>query len=478
MEYSKGLVLFCMLYFLIINGIESVSIQFSLDKEGILGPSNLQLRCKYTLGNGESIFTTSIQTNITNKFVNIAYFKIISGDDPRFVSAGKYLSSRANLSNPTSSLPNTVILTFNQIKCEDETEYRCLVSIERTSDGEMFTSNSRVTSIVVKGKPEKPDNVSTWIPQSGIEEGTNVTFTCTGNVGKPAGKFKWTKYRGPTPTVYNDATTTAVEMPGTCTFNGTSMLTIKLEAEDNNAVIKCEVEQELATNDTYRQSQPDDLVVLYKVRNIGITKSPNLPNYAEGATSITLECSAEGNPTPNFTWHKDSDMNTTLATGKTFTLSQNDVIVNNTGNYVCVGHNTFNGKQHELTAFQHIQIVKEDPPTNTDEPSLSTESIVGIVVGSLCAIVIIVIVIVIVCKRKRRNQKDESIDEPPEKPRNNPSYVEKQDDLGDKNGPINNQMNYADLSFEDRPRSQRPLQVSQDVELNQVIYAEVKKHRV
>jgi hypothetical protein len=43
-------------------------------------------------------------------------------------------------------------LTFNQIKCEDETEYRCLVSIERTSDGEMFTSNSRVTSIVVKGK--------------------------------------------------------------------------------------------------------------------------------------------------------------------------------------------------------------------------------------------------------------------------------------------------------------------------------------
>ena len=114
------------------------------------------------------------------------------------------------------------------------------------------------------GKPARPDNVPTRIPQSGIEEGTDVTFTCTGNVGKPAGKFKWTKYRGTTPTVYNDATTTAVKMPGTCTFNGTSMLTLKLEAEDNNAVIKCEVEQELATSEMYRQSQPDDLVVYCK----------------------------------------------------------------------------------------------------------------------------------------------------------------------------------------------------------------------
>ena len=114
------------------------------------------------------------------------------------------------------------------------------------------------------GKPAIPDNVPTWTPESGIEEGTNVTFICTGNVGKPAGKFKWTKYRGATSTVYNDAITTAVEIPGTCTFNGTSMLTIKIEAEDNNAVIKCEVEQELATSDMYQQSQPDDLVVYCK----------------------------------------------------------------------------------------------------------------------------------------------------------------------------------------------------------------------
>ena len=53
-------------------------------------------------------------------------------------------------------------------------------------------------------------------------------------------------------------------MSGTCTFNGTSMLTMKLAAEDNNAVIRCKVEQELATSDMYTESQPDKLVVYCK----------------------------------------------------------------------------------------------------------------------------------------------------------------------------------------------------------------------
>ena len=57
-------------------------------------------------------------------------------------------------------------------------------------------------------------------------------------------------------------------MPGTCTFNGTSMLTMKLAAEHNKAVIKCEVEQELATSDMYRQSQPDNLNIVSLVLNI------------------------------------------------------------------------------------------------------------------------------------------------------------------------------------------------------------------
>jgi hypothetical protein len=84
-------------------------------------------------------------------FEYIASFeKDSNGKDPQFVTDGNYLSSRANLSNPTSSRPNTVILTFNQIECEDEREYRCEVIVR--VDILFNTSVSNAISIVVKGK--------------------------------------------------------------------------------------------------------------------------------------------------------------------------------------------------------------------------------------------------------------------------------------------------------------------------------------
>ena len=133
------------------SDIESITIQISPDKEGILGPSNLQLSCVYTLGSGDTVLRSNIQAKINNVFEDIASFeKDSNGDDPMFVSNGNYLSSRANLSNPTPSLPNTVILTFNQIECEDEREYMCAITVQVNRVYKISASN--VISIVVKGK--------------------------------------------------------------------------------------------------------------------------------------------------------------------------------------------------------------------------------------------------------------------------------------------------------------------------------------
>lgn len=40
------------------------------------------------------------------------------------------------------------------------------------------------------------------------------------------------------------------------------------------------------------------------------------------------------------------------------------------------------------------------------------------------------------------------------------------------------QIHYADLTFEDRPRSRKPIQLNEDADLNQTPYAEVMMPRV
>jgi putative lipoic acid-binding regulatory protein len=133
------------------SGGESTSIQIHANKEGILGPSDLQLRCDYSHGSEEEVIGSNIQAKINDVFKTIASFeKDSNGKDPTFSSNGIYLSSRANLSNPTPSLPNTVILTFNQIECEDEREYICTVTVK--VDGDFKKNTSNAISIVVKGK--------------------------------------------------------------------------------------------------------------------------------------------------------------------------------------------------------------------------------------------------------------------------------------------------------------------------------------
>jgi hypothetical protein len=100
----------------------------------------------------EILYGSNIQAKINNTFNDITtFYKDSNGfDHQQFLSDGNYLSSRANLSHTTSSIPNTIILTFNEIECEDEREYKCTISLRTGGSFPMETSDA--TSIVVKGK--------------------------------------------------------------------------------------------------------------------------------------------------------------------------------------------------------------------------------------------------------------------------------------------------------------------------------------
>ncbi|CAG2206716.1 unnamed protein product [Mytilus edulis] len=234
-------------------------------------------------------------------------------------------------------MTNSASIQFSEIACEDENEYMCQVAYAST--GGSKTTDSGVANISVKGNPERPDSVPSYVPSAGIEEGNNVVFTCTGNVGKPAGKFRWVRYRrnsnGDTiqETPYESETTTATVMPGTCTSNGTSSLTLKMEQIDNNAVVR------------------------YSVRNVQVTKFPSNPTFAEGAEPITLTCTSAGNPAvinTGYTWYKESRTSVSLGTGSTYVI--NNVVVNETDNYICVAQNSFNGQTFNTNNSIHVQI--------------------------------------------------------------------------------------------------------------------------
>ncbi|XP_063439479.1 uncharacterized protein LOC134720850 [Mytilus trossulus] len=503
MEYSKSLIFSLVFCVFIINGVESIGIQLqATPSEGILGPTSVQLKCSFTTVTGEFVTGLNIKakSKTDGQFKTIARFNTPTVPlNASLTPDGNYLTDRVTLTNPTSSL-FFALIQFSELACEDETEYMCQVAYIGTSGS--TNADSGVANISVKGNPEQPDSNPSYVPSAGIEEGNNVVFTCTGNVGKPEGKFRWVRYRrnsnGITiqETPYDSETTTAAVMPGTCTSNGTSSLTLKMEQLDNNAVVRCQVVyQNVPQGSLYKQT--DGINVYYSVRNVGVTKSPSNPTFAEGAGPITLTCTSDGNPAlinTDYTWHKESNTSVVLGTGTTYII--NNVVVNETDNYICVAQNSFNGQTFNMNNSIHIQIdfttttstttpstpaesistaAPRLPPT---EDGLGTGAIAGIAVGIAVLVIIIIIIVIIVLRRSNRG-KDDSIDEPPEKPRNNLSFVDKKDALGDKNGPFNNHnIHYADLNFDDRPRSRKPLQLSQDSDLDHTPYAEVMMPRV
>lgn len=92
-------------------------------------------------------------------------------------------------------------------------------------------------------------------PSENIVENTDVYFTCTGDVGRPAGTFAWQKYKNNIAVgsqMSGDATTQPID--GTCTVNKTSTIKIRMTKEDDMAVIRCIVEQELVGNTFFKQT--------------------------------------------------------------------------------------------------------------------------------------------------------------------------------------------------------------------------------
>lgn len=123
------------------------------------------------------------------------------------------------------------------------------------------------------GPSSKPDSV-TMYPFTGISHEDYVSFICEGNVGNPAGKFVWRKHLAGehNPVVYSDPVTLSTKIQDSCSYHGTSNLTIQLTEDDNGATISC-VEQSYQLETMMRKTSPLNIHCEYQIKLKGCSVS-------------------------------------------------------------------------------------------------------------------------------------------------------------------------------------------------------------
>ncbi|XP_021372225.1 cell adhesion molecule 2-like isoform X2 [Mizuhopecten yessoensis] len=468
-----------------------ISVTTTVNPMGLLGDNEVELVCTYSLASVDTVFYVAWnRENSTNpdQYEQIAlFYPPGASQSPATLQnlTNPSVFGRVVLTSPTDS-SLTAKIKFTSVVCGDERKYQCTV-VGLNNGATINPILASVSTLTVTAKPNATAfNEVEVVPAANVEEGQAVTFTCTGNVGRPAGSFLWTRYKGTTAGTGTTIASTTQTSPSTdCTFTGSSVIAIPMTNDDNGIIVKCALQQETITDatDTAYFKLTNVINVFYKVRAPTIMKSPNAAVHYEG-TTLTLTCAAEGNPTPTYVWRLNGTQ-----VGTSAELQLTNIKIAQSGDYVCEATNNFNGNTYNMTSTVGINIDPtggggtQAPQTEDDPEGLSTTIIIVIIVIVVVVIVVVAVVAFICLKRRNANK---SIEEPPEKPRNNsdlsfvnkPPDVIRNDEKRGNNMGYNNfdkpkgELQYADLTFEDKPRSRRPIQIL-DTDLGPTTYSEV-----
>lgn len=118
----------------------------------------------------------------------------------------------------------------------------------------LFTDTVTVTSIQFTEKSV-----------SSFREGDTVQFTCTGNIGKPPGKFVWQIIpQTGEPIVYSNETTVDVDLiPALCSVRGNSNLTVQISVDHSKAKLRCYEESQADVLGMFVETDPLDVLCKY-----------------------------------------------------------------------------------------------------------------------------------------------------------------------------------------------------------------------
>ncbi|XP_060081452.1 carcinoembryonic antigen-related cell adhesion molecule 5-like [Ylistrum balloti] len=323
-----------------------ITISTTTNPVGLLGNNEVELVCTYDLSDDDTVFTI-VWKRETSKdsgtYEQLALFYPPGTNQNEAVLANLTNPSvfgRVVLTNPTGS-SLTAKIKFTSVVCDDERKYQCaafgLNNIEQANP-------TSITSLTVTATPKVTSfGEVEMVPASNIAEGQTVQFTCTSNVGRPAGTFVWTKYNGISDSVGTTVDSTTQTSASTdCTFTGSSVISLPMTNSDNGVIVRCTLQQETITNptDTTYYKQTDPINVYYKVRQPIITPPTNPSVHYEG-TTLTLNCAAEGNPPPTYIWRVNGTQISTAAL-----LQLTNIRIDQSGDYVCEAKNNFTGNMY------------------------------------------------------------------------------------------------------------------------------------
>lgn len=113
----------------------------------VLGINSIKLRCLYNTDPNDKVSGVNFLAinDSTDTFVDIAESTVFS-PYTNLQPYGVYLFDSANITK-LSDLPSEVVLTFNDLKCKHERNYKCRLSVNNAP-----LTESAPIQIIVRGK--------------------------------------------------------------------------------------------------------------------------------------------------------------------------------------------------------------------------------------------------------------------------------------------------------------------------------------
>ncbi|KAL2086288.1 hypothetical protein ACEWY4_017347 [Coilia grayii] len=173
-------------------------------------------------------------------------------------------------------------------------------------------------------------------PPGDIQEGTDVTLTCTSRSWFPVQSYSWHK----------TGSTSALQESLLSTYTITGVTSV------DSGEYYCQITDSLCT----RSSAPVKLQVVYKPKNTSVVTAP--PGVIHKGGTVTLTCSSDANPpVENYTWFK-VDQSTPVGSGQQYSIS--NISSEDAGQYYCEARN-----EHGAENSSAVSITVKDKPKNT-----------------------------------------------------------------------------------------------------------------